>query len=152
MRPIKFRIWNGTSMDEVGEITFHTDGSYNVNCEYPVNDKLMDEKFGGNRYYLMQFTGLKDKNRKEIYEGDIVLLPDSEIVPITDEGQGPIEEINHLCPVEFQEGCFGLKVLENSGVFHKGFWSFDSIINSEGIDLDEIEVIGNLYENPNLLK
>lgn len=138
MREIKFRAWeeNGKNMISPEETGDHT-----------LNDltEVMP-------YILMQFTGLKDKNGSEIYEGDVMLLPDSEIVPITDEGQGPIEEMNHLCPVEFKEGCFGLSVLENSGVFHKGFWSFDSIFNGEGYKLEDLEIIGNIYENPELLK
>src|SRR5262245_39689182 len=72
MREIKFRLWNGAAMEPVGTLTFHTDGSYHVNDEYPVNDIEMESRFGGNRYHLMQFTGLHDKNGKEIYEWDIV--------------------------------------------------------------------------------
>ena len=53
---IKFRLWNAHSMEEVGDITFHTDSSYHVNAEYPVSDAEMENGFGGNAYFLMQYT------------------------------------------------------------------------------------------------
>ena len=62
---------------------------------------------------LMQFTGLKDKNGKEIYEGDIVRQ----------------DYDNALCEVKFISGCF-------SPFKHDG----------------QFVVIGNIYENPELLK
>ena len=82
----------------------------------------VDRAFQGE---LQQFTGLKDKNGKEIYEGDIVDWPNYE---------GKL-----LYLVEFSEGRFGLN-LSNDGF---GF----TIKISE-----ECEVIGNKFENPELLE
>lgn len=70
-----------------------------------------------------QFTGLKDKSGKEIYEGDI------------------IQEGKRLWQVGFKDGCF-------VGVdFKNATW--DELIN---IGYGNIEVIGNIYENPELLE
>ena len=89
--------------------------------------------FGENEYKyrnnceLMQYTGLHDKNGKEIYEGDIVKL---------DEG---------LNKIAFQSGCFtAINIL-----------SFDGECN-DSYNLPEIndcsEIIGNIWDNPELLK
>jgi len=71
----------------------------------------------------MQYTGLKDKNGKEIYEGDIVKI----------EGF-----INHV--VGFEDGAFRWM---NVGPY---------LPIAERISERECEVIGNIYENPELLK
>lgn len=71
----------------------------------------------------MWSTGLKDKNKKEIYEGDIVLVG------------------NHKQPaiVEYDEGCFYTPI--GISRYRLGWWQ-----------IDVIEIIGNIYENPELLK
>ena len=130
MREIKFRMWDGHAMQAVGTIKFHTDRSYHVNDEYPVNDATMREKFGGNRYHLMQFTGLKDKNGCDIYEGDVLAhnLPSGE----------------HPYAVAWMmgDGFNGwYAVIENSNPKH--FISLEAF--------PPCEVIGNICENPELL-
>lgn len=75
---------------------------------------------------IMQFTGLLDKNGKEIYEGDIVTLYD------------PYTKSQHITEVIWDDvNCrFAMKYT---------FVDFDFSIT------DEIEVIGNIYENPELI-
>jgi hypothetical protein len=143
MREIKFRVYDKTNkrmLQPTLELIEIKDGWAVLQPERDKPHGVISEP--------MQYTGLKDKNGKEIYEGDIITLMDQEIVPITDEGQGPIEEFAHLLPVIFKDGCFGV---ESDGSYHcifsKGFWSFDKL-NDEGAELD---VIGNIYENPELL-
>lgn len=121
MREIKFRAWdkhknkmdNGFIMNSNGEILETMYGE--IIATLP-------------NYKLMQYTGLKDKNGKEIYEGDIIewsLFPDGAKVRIRDV-------------VEFKRGCFIAKNrMELLGIKppHR-----------------EIEVMGNIYENPELLE
>lgn len=64
MREIKFRFFDGEKMCPVRELTFFEPSGYNINEEFPST--------GTDPYPLMQYTGLKDKNGVEIYEGDII--------------------------------------------------------------------------------
>jgi uncharacterized phage protein (TIGR01671 family) len=80
---------------------------------------------------LMQFTGFKDKNDRDIYEGDLLIAFSDDI--------GPMEVI-------FENGCFKCK--------HKyGVWG----LLSRCYDFDiasfyHILIIGNIHQNPELLK
>jgi hypothetical protein len=142
MRKIKFRLWNGAGIEQVGTITFHTDGSYHVNDEYPVNDSEMETRFGGNQYHLMQATGLKDKNGKEIYEGDIVWAAKFD----QNNGKKIVasiqwDETNRLRSAhKWYLGRYTLKlarpILDRISDFDKE---------------QKWKVIGNIYENPGLL-
>lgn len=121
-REIKFRAWNGTEMSAPFDITSITkDDKYSgVVHEYR---GMMDEGF----FYLyeckiMQFTGLTDKNGKEIYEGDI----------LRSDVYGNIE-------VWFEDGAylFGIKGKSDSYLFQ--------LISTT------LDIIGNICENPELL-
>jgi hypothetical protein len=72
-------------------------------------------------FELMEYTGLKDKNGREICEEHIV---DDDLEPMK---------------VVYQDGSFGLKFLNNKEYF-------DNCVNWECC-----EIIGNIYENPELL-
>jgi len=74
-------------------------------------------------FILMQYTGLKDKNGKDIYEADV------------------ISYFIHTYRVGFHNGTFGLFSLN-----HHGFTPF-----FDSVEL-QCEVIGNIHENPELLK
>ena len=112
MREIKFRAWYN------GE-----------HPEFSLTDKrrmteIPDNNLSrlGNEYILMQYTGLKDKNGKEIYEGDIIEVLNEE------EYIGDAVVVS----VEFKNGCFV------DSFFH---WAFNNIKEYKR------EVIGNIYEN-----
>ncbi len=121
-------------MKEIREIKFRHWDTFNEVMNYCV-DMYVDylSKFfieynsaiqGGNDCYLMQFIGFKDKEGKEIYESDIV-------------------EIRHFGKLE--------KVVI---VFHNGMFCFkwkDGYINSYQINKENCKVIGNIFENKELL-
>ena len=78
---------------------------------------------------IMQYTGLKDKNGKEIYEGDLIELHKNK---------------NGCCQVVFENSYVGGWVLTEPK--NKG-----SRLSLGARDPSEIEVIGNIYENPELI-
>jgi uncharacterized phage protein (TIGR01671 family) len=82
---------------------------------------------------LMQYTGLKDKNGAEIYEGDICkfLNPDSDDVEVS--------------PIIFSRGQF------TTNWSSQGLGRLFSIYHNDDGN-GGVEVIGNIYENPELLK
>lgn len=141
MREIAFRLWNGKSMESVSDITFFVDNEYHVNGEYPVNDGYMENKFGGNRYFLMQYVGVRDKNGAPIFEKDIVRHTHTLNGEIVQEFKGL---------VYFNRGSFWVKEL--------GTWVEEGVYDGDygketvwSIDLPYYEVIGNLYEHKHLL-
>jgi len=110
MREIKFRGWDESD----------NSGMYN---HIPVEQMIKDG------ITVMQYTGLKDKNGKDIYEGDVLMF----------RNNNPVE-------VSFSNGCFN--------VFDEPLgWSFDEGEDCTPIKTDTkyCEIIGNIHENPELI-
>ena len=82
-----------------------------------------------------QYTGLKDKNGKEIYEGDIL-----HVLEISDT-----RDLEYKSPVEFIDSGFLVTQPDGCQVPLAVFHNLDT-----SYPLFEIEVIGNIYENPEL--
>ena len=126
MREIKFRAW-----DKKNKAMF-----------YPQELIQLDRVYAGyfddsgcpktdENIILMQYTGLKDKNGREIYEGDIVKY----------KGLLGRKKIGIVKYIE-EEALFA--IIEN--YTKDTLWSFDLSC------ADDLEVIGNIYENPELLE
>uniref|UniRef100_A0A6M3KDS7 Putative YopX protein n=1 Tax=viral metagenome TaxID=1070528 RepID=A0A6M3KDS7_9ZZZZ len=152
MREIKFRAWH------VKDLRFYyfdietVTQTYYPGYYHPITGEKDCELTDPTLYEEKQlFTGLFDKNDKEIYEGDILLIEDEWTQQILDDGSGPREPANHLSPVTFKNGSFGVVILESADIFRKGFWAFPVIETEIGDLPGEMQVIGNIYENPELL-
>lgn len=127
-RAIKFRAWGGGA-ERKYFVHFNLDSVFEDyvcdidNCgQGSVDGDLIHGK--GNIIAVQQFTGLLDKNGKEIYEGDVIRT--------------------ERCTFEvvYQECEFG----RTTG---NGIVSLNTVRDYEG---EELEVIGNIYENPELVK
>ena len=126
-RDIKFRAW-----DEVSDKMLNWNEFLDTNMK---NTFIAPESTG---LILMQYTGLHDKNEKEIYEGDIVLYEDWEMAY---EGGGNDSFINKGI-VEYCEDNCCYNVTERQTV---------DITDVLYKDNEDLEVIGNIYEDPELL-
>jgi uncharacterized phage protein (TIGR01671 family) len=98
----------------------------------------------GEERYIMQLTGLKDKNRKEIYEGDLVRAYSK-----NEFGSRAWS----LAEVEWYdgEGMWTFKIREHEYGEEVGSESWGAI-KFKFVDGLDVEVLGNIYENPELLK
>ena len=120
MRKIKFRAWDKTNKKMI--ISFaHVGGGGRM---YTIHHGSVEPE-----YEVMQYTGLKDKNGKEIYEGDIIRHTN-------DEADHTPYEVPPVSPENWEE-------LLSIG---DGEW------DEGGNQYSNIEVIGNIYQNPELLK
>lgn len=137
MRELKFRAWDKKSkkiriVESIGfgELSYYNEGYPVTNMigRDCIHDKDIIIHRDSYQHELMQYTGLKDKNGKEIYEGDILLY---------DSGS--------KTSVFYNNGAF-VRSYGNSNMY----LLYDSFI--EDGCLYNYEVIGNIYENPELLE
>ena len=128
-REIKFRAWDerGQQIIDNEELQMNCDGFAAIDeegTEFPMD-------------VIMQYTGLKDKNGIEIYEGDILVI--EQHMPYVSKHKWIVEwcEINH---------CWGMYRDKNTRSY-----TWYSFSNLNGFESDS-KIIGNIYNNPELTK
>lgn len=129
IRQLKFRIWSPSKNKFIDKSSHHMD-YYRIYGETTQNLKACKFSCGEWLYDLddaiiQQFTGLKDKEGKEIYEGDIILFDHS-------AKYGAVKWIS-----------------ESDGWDYSG-WHSDNM--DYGGMLQSCKVIGNMFENSELIK
>ena len=114
MREIKFKAYDKKHKKFIGSCVFLEDGTIESDLSY---SKPFDQEI-----IWLQYTGLKDKNGKEIWEGDIV-----KYIGFEGKDEGRIMEVIY-------PDCFDSEA--DKSIYNSGHW----------------KTIGNIYENPELLK
>lgn len=126
-REIKFRGQRNNGEWVYGDLITGLDRRWILSSEEPLSQRIevIPESIG-------QFTGLSDKHDKEIYEGDVVVINDD------------YEKTRHQVKYYGEDGYPSFDLEPSLDVDSNGL--------SHAIAEGEIIVIGNIYENPNLLE
>ena len=125
MRKVKFKVFarKEKTICKALSIDVSRGGEYGiVFVEYPDKGRAT---LGLSFVDLMQYTGLKDRNGKEIYEGDLVEISDSD------------DDI--ICQVKYEYGSF---------ILEKG--EYTEYLGE--VEERFLEVVGNIYENKKLME
>lgn len=130
MREIKFQAWD-----------LDAEQMYN----WESIKQLFHEHLAHPRVKVRQYTGLKDRNGREIYEGDIL----KRTVTVVMYGSGkPPKDIDEYLEVEYREDYAGFYIGERP--------LFAYVDNTRDVDTGcrctKAEVIGNIYEDPELIE
>lgn len=130
----KFRAWDNVEKKFV-EHFFITDNGLICNMEKPTSDRKLLIPIEKSELILMQSTGLKDKNGKEIFEGDII-----------SDGHTSRDIRHHQ--------TLGFYTIDGNGV--EGFFgdtaSLEDFEEVSKYISENIEIIGNIYENKDILE
>ncbi|MEK5524121.1 YopX family protein [Heyndrickxia sp. FSL W8-0423] len=134
---MKFRVWDKTKkcwldydeifIDQEGEVFLIEERNW-------AYQSLMHKENITDKVEVVQYTGLKDKNDKEIYEGDVLLF---------NNDYPNAQKMDWKCVVKYRKGSFVCEYPKDGVYNHFDSWNVPKVT---------WEVIGNIYENPSLLE
>lgn len=122
MRQLKFRAWDGEKMISPDYIDRQGAAHWKADSIPTTSNKVM------------QFTGLHDKNGKDIFEGDIIKTP-----------------LGHICIIKWDH----VREVKTDDAYEYTGFCYHNVAQSKNYHFDEAhrcEVIGNIHEHPHLLK
>ena len=129
MREIKFRAWDEELETMVYSHELTGGVEYDCHPVRAINIILNEDDYSCE---FMQYTGLKDKKGHEIYEGDILKGARKESVVVS-----------------YSNGAFGFTYLGRNSFYNDKKALFFRFLGE--VDIHSLKVIGNIYENPELL-
>ena len=136
-REIKFRIWDKEleEMNYIDLCDLAEGDDYWYDGETSVWEVMNDATSEQKRYVIQQYTSLKDKNGKEIYEGDIVDIHQT------------VNGYNQFV-IEYSDYKFSSRYYNQNKKEIRSFYNYDLDEFFEINELEkELEVIGNIYES-----
>lgn len=135
MREIKFRLWSieeNRFLIPISKLPYDDIDLMYADGKWYFND---GRKLDPTKETLLEYTGLKDKNGKEIYEGDVVEFP-------------PFNP-------KWYEGDYLPRQRFTASLESHRLWLKEERFGDKGellLESTDCEIIGNIYENPELLK
>lgn len=139
MRELKFRVWdkryNHFTKPETYDYLCYAIKSDGELLHVAIKD--ICRKAEQEELLIQQFTGLKDKNGREIYEGDLVNFY------IPGQAHGPERE-------DFKNEEVWWDIDSAGFVFGKSY--YDGWHGLHPYEIKDIEIVGNIFENPELIK
>lgn len=135
-RVFKFRAWHKRSTTMLCDI--HNEPNEQSDA-YTFGDYIDDK----DNYHVMQFTGLLDKDGKEIYEGDVIVHNDHTVTFIVKWCDGKGEYLGSQVGWILDNGYYAEELKANQS---------NSPDRDNSDDFAPVAVLGNIYQNPDLLK
>lgn len=146
MRVFKFRAWDKFNAQYWNSEEYNNLGEFFKKIQHFID--------GGNDLIIEQFTGLIDKNGKEVYEGDIIKWKETRFHTQEQlEKDIPMPKF-FISPVLFTEGSFVVNSTDILPENPEEYNTFLACFFNDCMDFKfdfKAEVIGNIYENPELL-
>ena len=137
-REIKFRVWRNTTK-HFTDIPFYSCSGGQLLWQHRTGNQITISNIDDGDYVIQQYTGLKDKNGKEIYEGDIVNFTKCGMT------HGPEAENVKNAEVWYSSEDCAFAFGKYKSANYTWWYSMVDV-------LCDFEVVGNIFENKDLLK
>lgn len=140
MRVFKFRAWDKFNAQYWNSEEYNNLGDFFKKIQHFID--------GGNDLIIEQFTGLIDKNGKEVYEGDIIKWKETRFWNKEQEEKGVAMPRFFKSAVVYDDAGFLVSSTQEFDTPLCCFFRGEDVHNQFDY---KAEVIGNIYENPELL-